>query len=361
MANYDSINITKEVQVKVITPLHIGGAAEKIFKRGFDFFWKEGSLYFVEFRKLFQALQQKNVRQSEYLNLIESGNFRDIENYLFKTLRIDIENLCSRKIKLNSDPGADIRQFARGANGSPYLPGSSIKGALRSVLFSHLKGSHVPNGPWDIDPPVFGGLGNDLMRFVRVGDAFFENEQTTIGYVDLFNLYKEGRNWESGWKGNFNLPTEYVTPTSSSSFRLSLAEPLKKVIELEYRKADKLHTNLNRVLNGDSFENLKKIINTHTKNHLNRELEFLKEYDQATDAGTLIDNVEALLKQVESKNSCLLRIGFGSGFHSITGDWQFKDHRSTIQNPNRGKYYKSRKVLGDSDHLNFMGFVKLTF
>ena len=54
----------------------------------------------------------------------------------------------------------------------------------------------------------------------------------------------------------------------------------------------------------------------------------------------------------------------GSGFHSITGDWQFEDYSRTGVwdfGRNQGKQkYESRKIAVYGEHFDLMGFVKLT-
>ena len=55
----------------------------------------------------------------------------------------------------------------------------------------------------------------------------------------------------------------------------------------------------------------------------------------------------------------------GSGFHSITGDWQFKNYSQTgiwEQGRHAGKKkYKSRKIAEWNGYLSLMGFVKLRY
>jgi len=68
----------------------------------------------------------------------------------------------------------------------------------------------------------------------------------------------------------------------------------------------------------------------------------------------------------------LLRLGAGSGFHAMTGDWQFDDHTETGYHQggrNHGKKkYKSRKLAFEWDETRGnegeyvfypMGFIEL--
>ncbi len=73
----------------------------------------------------------------------------------------------------------------------------------------------------------------------------------------------------------------------------------------------------------------------------------------------------------------LISLGAGSGFHAITGNWQYKDHTKTGQGTKREKgqekligaiKYKTRKVAfykveNDTSrtiYKQFPGFVKIT-
>ena len=79
----------------------------------------------------------------------------------------------------------------------------------------------------------------------------------------------------------------------------------------------------------------------------------------------ILDSIEELLKQIPSDNSyCILKMSAGSGFHSITGDWQFDDYTKAPLDRKRvreGKVNpKSRKIAVLKNQLSLMGFVKLT-
>jgi hypothetical protein len=67
------------------------------------------------------------------------------------------------------------------------------------------------------------------------------------------------------------------------------------------------------------------MINQHTLGHLKKDLAFFNEYNQANYSNEIIFSIENLIArcQKSSSNEAILRIGSGSGFHSMTGDWQF--------------------------------------
>ena len=85
-------------------------------------------------------------------------------------------------------------------NGTILLPGSSLKGAIRSVLFNYFgnKSKLKPRNEHDI----FGCISNDTLRFVHIRDMFFD--EGDFWNSKIYNLM--GRNFgsvndnKSGWK-----------------------------------------------------------------------------------------------------------------------------------------------------------------
>jgi len=101
---------------------------------------------------------------------------------------------------------------------------------------------------------------------------------------------------------------------------------------------------------------------------LEKEKAFFTKY--ATDkTDKIIENIDYLVKQLpENGEYCILKMAAGSGFHNITGDWQFDDFSIDSidgQRRNRGKIQgkeaaKSRKIaIQNGDQFSLMGFVKL--
>jgi hypothetical protein len=112
-----------------------------------------------------------------------------------------------------------------------------------------------------------------------------------------------------------------------------------------------------------SISSLFEIINTHTKKYIDKEISFFKKYetDKTRD---IVESLEQIKVQIAEDNSaCILKMSAGSGFHSITGDWQYDNFTNTgnwTGGRNEGKKkYKSRKIAVDNNVFSLMGFVKL--
>jgi hypothetical protein len=120
--------------------------------------------------------------------------------------------------------------------------------------------------------------------------------------------------------------------------------------------------------NQGNLNGLFQIINDHTKVYLEKEKKFFQTYS-AKNSGKILDSIKKLLDKIPEDNSyCILKMSAGSGFHSITGDWQFSDYSinglDRRRHVSRGMYNnrlssKSRKIAVHKDHFDLMGFVKI--
>ena len=129
----------------------------------------------------------------------------------------------------------------------------------------------------------------------------------------------------------------------------------------EYSKYDNKQPRKEKALD---IHKLFEIINKHTEKYLRQEKHFFEKY-HADRSDEIVEFIDVMIDNIKEsdKDSCILKMSAGSGFHSITGDWQFEDFTNTglhSSGKNAGKMkYKSRKVVVTDYGLELMGFVKL--
>ncbi len=107
--------------------------------------------------------------------------------------------------------------------------------------------------------------------------------------------------------------------------------------------------------------------------YLKREIEFFDKYGKksAQHIGKMLSKLKSLQQKLENckqskGNACLLRIGWGSGFHAMSGDWQYADHIEPLEHTGNVKL-KTRKVAfreiranGNQDfEFSLFGFIKV--
>lgn len=394
----NGVNNKYNIEIEVLTPLSIGAGAEKDWVRGVDFVVDNSRLYKLNLKKLVSKGVKIDALTTYFAKKDESGIKSQIAGRL--------EEVSDFSMPFPAETDNDIKTFVRNQlTGNPVLSGSSLKGALRSVIFDYL-GGNTKNGQ-----EVFGSAvkGDEFMRFIKVSDAEFD--ETELVNTKIFNLQGGGNNWRGGWKKEqsktennfsatgFNTVYECIVPQQKGFSSIMFSEnrfsyfcetyysnEIKKLnIELDKVKDKNLNKQKsiekqikdltllsNLVEDKQNVLDLKDffaIINNHTKEYLKKERQFFEKYStDKTDA--IIESFDRLLNQIPEDNSyCILKMSAGSGFHSITGDWQFKNFADGKFDRKRadkkdlfaiGKVLpKSRKIAICSGTLSLMGFVKL--
>lgn len=387
----EGINQKYNLEIEVLTPLSIGAGSEKDWVRGVDFVVDKGQLYKLNLKKMIANGFKVEELTSYYASKDEVG----LKSKLARML-----DVCSDfSIPFPAECDNDVKTFVKNQlTGNPVLPGSSLKGSIRSVLF-HRLGGKTKDGK-----EVFGSSteGDEYMRFIKISDAEFD--KTELVNTKIFNLRGRGNNWQGGWKFSgdrtdsryqstgFNTLYESLMPEEKGFASLMMSDKTfhnfgiesfynKKKGDLQQQlkrernpqkqeKIQKSIKDIERLLetvelkeNAIKIENLFAIINQHTKDYLEKERGFFEKY--ATDRTVeIINSIDSLLGLIPSDNSyCILKMSAGSGFHSITGDWQFDDFTKAPLDRKRNKEGKvnpkSRKIVEWNGNLSLMGFVKL--
>jgi CRISPR-associated protein Csm5 len=369
----EKLSETVALQLKALSPIHVGAAGEKLMIENIDFLWERGTLYILDQKKLLnRLLEAEGLLRFE--KMLRAGQFDNMLQFL-EDQDIGLEEVSQKIIKIK-DVATDIRPQIRDGMGRPYLPGSSIKGALRSAIFEHLyrqndvqkpqptkdvrTGQTSPLRGEDYDKAILENFDRAITRYIRPSDAYFD--QTTIANISLFNLYNDKGQWESDYK-NFMVSAEVFPTGATGKFQLSLSIGLFDLYKNHYR-SERLPRYFEKVLNLQNPTGfLLSLINYHTARHLEREIEFFQKFSQAEDTKFIIQSLETILEKVRVNDgkSAVLRLSYGSGFHGITGDWQFKNHVDTIKNSNPRRWYKSRKTIGRDAATSLMGFLEIHF
>ncbi len=164
-----------DVTVETLTPLHIGTGLKLV--RDFDYVTHGGRTFRLQEDRLAEELFDRDPHLTKQLlrtppgQLVRPGDLRDGSPLV-------------RYVLPGEPKGNEFREAIKDAHDRPYLPGSSLKGALRTVLAWRgwrevrpgLKGTL---GEWEakfaarpVEKVLFGPDPNrDLLRAVRVSDS----------------------------------------------------------------------------------------------------------------------------------------------------------------------------------------------
>ena len=127
-------NIIKyKMKLEVLTPLHIGGAdyKSKLDKKEYVFDKDKGTLTLIDSEKFISFLIKKNLFD-DYIFYIQK-NLTLKNNKKDKNIE-EFRKKAPIKIAAEIEEMNDIKLMLRNLQGKPYIPGTSIKGALVNFL-----------------------------------------------------------------------------------------------------------------------------------------------------------------------------------------------------------------------------------
>ena len=377
------------VKIETLTPVHIGSG--NFLQNNSEFVNDNGFLYVIAPEKLLNAIGEDRLdywvaaieRGSSVSELVARiGNGASPKEYAKRSVR-----MCAGRI-LNGQ--TTLKECMHDGRGVAYIPGSSIKGAIRTAILADLAygekelGAKIKFGNEkfacsDVEKELFGKSPNSsLFRFLQVGDAYFtEGCEIALNEVNLnitegVSLLDEKKQQmvEAVGKG-FTAEFSIKLLNDYNAFAFTKAEARDRVISEDYKKIA-----LRRLLdNMASMEALFATINKNTgqliKEEINKwQLKAEKHNDDAT-ALKYVDAMKEILRIVNgcTSNECVLRVGQASGWRFTTGAWTEKldefDDIITMARPKNKENYsdyvfpKSRRIAGGEEYT-LLGFVKLT-
>lgn len=135
-----SLRDIQTLKLAVLSPVHIGTREGKM--TGLEFVFSQGQIYLIDEEKFGRYIKERNLID-HFVQTASTGPIR-MERFLRETARLSIPGelprLTSRSIPGGEAGMQDLRPFIRDAMGQVYLPGTSLKGVVRTaVLYRMLK------------------------------------------------------------------------------------------------------------------------------------------------------------------------------------------------------------------------------
>lgn len=358
------------IELEVLTPLSVGAGNENDWMCGVDFVQQNGKVYVID--------MDRAASLGVDVNRLADAFAQREERAIINLMGRHLEKAAARIFDSPVATTNAIKSFLRTQlMDRPVVPGSSLKGAIRSCLFNHFHGPKKKDEDTsDINEKVFGTMkaGDVFTRFIHVGDIVMPT--TRLVNTKLFNLIGSGDDWRGGWKQNlgnnvtryqptgFNTLYECVEPGAKGIGAIDMANQAFELLCTQQPRQAYLDKKKDVIKGG--IHALFDIINTTTWNYLTKEKEFFETYG-GDRVDEIIDKIDELIGLIPKDNSyCVMKMSAGVGFHSITGDWLYDDYcdepgfwPSTDRRNAGKKKYKSRKIAEYNGRLQMMGFVIL--
>jgi CRISPR type III-A-associated RAMP protein Csm5 len=380
-----------QIKIETLTPVHIGSG--NLLYNNSDFIDlsinKEPYIAVLSADKIWKLMGEKGVDFIDlWLQTIEKkGNIREFIAKFAPDAKS--KDYAKRRMPLfvvkALKEDDTLKECIHNGMGLPYIPGSSIKGAIRTAVLASLannvqdaddkiivkqrnrdgdfvhrkdKYGNILVEAKKVEQQLFGKDPNsDVFRFIQVGDAYFEKETEIVTRMINLNIRQSDDLMDSS-KPQL---VEAIGQESESEFQIKVATEYYDFVRPKYSELEQLPIR--------NINDLFSLINANTRKLVEEEIEEWRNIEKSG-AENYVGEMDNVLKSIDScKNgkSCILRIGHASGWRFITGAWaeslnNFKDivvpaSRPKNFNYNQYVFPKSRRL--DEESYVF-GFVKLT-
>lgn len=391
-----------KVRLTTITPVHIGSG--NVLYNNIDFVQGnvDGYPYLgvVDHQKLMKIIGPERV--DSWVAAIERGS--GFAEFVGKcsSKELTIEDYSSRLVYcpqvLRMAENEPMREYIHDGMGKAFIPGSSLKGAIRTAVLSHLvvakdldvnqklnfeKKTKTPAK--SVEEELFGKDPNsDSFRFLQIGDVYFNNDNEYV--YNMININERERQSYVD-KSKHQLVEAIFDEDESRAFnmKMSMTPELSKMIdEYNQRVYDWNHNPINagkrpknsiKKLAVSGMTDLFSIINEHTKLLLEQEIDDWGDVIEEDGVRDYLNAIRNVIKETSkcTPGECVLRVGHASGWRFTTGAWTEAlnddkwDALKNIARPgNQQRYYgmrfpKSRRVnYQRGEELTLLGFVKLS-
>lgn len=350
-----------KIQMTTLTPVHIGSGNFLQYNTEFV----RTSTSTEQFLRVVDDRKVLNLIGDEHLNdwLLSIERKENIKNLVkLYAPQSKIADFSKRRVKLFSDvkDTDTLKECIHNGFGVPYIPGSSIKGSIRTAVLASMaekiddlsdkiKKCSGRIGAKPIEKELFGKDPNsDVFRFLHVGDACFEKDiEIALRLVMRLNITGDKETLFPARRDSKPQLVEAIGMEEEAIFQLKLMPQFGLA---------------------SSLVDLFQLVNAHTQKLIVKEMQIWQDYVDRVGADEYLEKMNEILSVTKGSqtNECVLRVGHASGWRFITGAWteNLSNFETDIVNVARPRNYnysnydfpKSRRTDSDGDLL---GFIKL--
>jgi len=298
--------IRYRVKATLLTPLHIGTG--RVLLHEYDFAVHKGHIWRLNEDALLEIQNVDDLDLAEHLartppaRLLKLEDFRPDNSYF---------RYIVRGVPRSVAEGAQVREQLKDAYDRLYLPGTSLKGALRTAIAWYAwealnlrpRRTHLKPNPrfaaQGYERKIFGKNPNhDLLRALHVEDS----KPVGADALVLINARVLHRN------GRMASPIELEAIAPDTVFHLTFKLDLTLFSEWARQR--------NFVLRGREWlERLPDVVRAHTRQRIADEIAW---FQKVPGAETILDFYRRLQKAIPPGNRLLLQVGWGTGWDDKT-------------------------------------------
>ncbi len=300
--------IKYKVTLTTLTPLHIGSGVELLNEYDYAVHggrtWRINEAALLEAQDVDDPSIAARLAQTPPAQLLREADYAPTSPFFRYVIR---------GVPRSSAPGASLREQIKDAFDRPYLPGTSLKGALRTALAWHAWGRlRLEPAPADLNPrrewaaqnlerQIFGPNPNkDSLRALEVGDsAPLPAERLALVNAGVVNR---------GGLAAKVIPVEVEAVRPETTFTLEMKIDLALFSDWARRKGLEL-------AGLDALLALPQVVQARSRQRARRELEWFS-------GQAVFKNIRAFYQQLAEArvepNQFLIQLGWGTGWDGMT-------------------------------------------
>lgn len=339
---------TYQLEIETLTPVHVGTG--KKYARHFDYEMINDKVYVFHQRNLNRYLEKNNLLE-KYLEYLQNAiSNKALHNSYWDEARktsADLYEFVTKVMQMRAKERAISADIAAHwhTHGSPSIPGSSMKGAIRGILeilmFMNQDQSKLEDLKNSFKTALESHEKNPLKYISEVlelqRDSYFNRQLNQESSEFIFrHLYCEDAALEASQskQTEVHLFDRINLVSQNSTNQLTECLPAGRQLKACVKIDSRFELNINQpAFTAESLqEELPALVNQYNKELLNYELNELDAAQEHTKGdhqsrlNSLIDNINVIydhLDDCEGKPTFLLRIGGGKmHFHQGLG-WHF--------------------------------------
>ncbi|SHE33114.1 CRISPR-associated protein, Csm5 family [Caldanaerobius fijiensis DSM 17918] len=376
-------------ELEVISPLNIGNGTRI---KDFEYFFRNGRVEYIDIYKLIKDISKSSIKVDYLISSFDRVGFRwdEVKERIGlkswdKYISVVLEASGITNVR------GEIVPVIRSA-GRPYIPGSSIKGALRCSITrgiwrdvgmyyreqvdyaireknNNLKYRLDPQKLDDIaEEKVFGKPHNSPFRYLKISDSdILSNDSLNIYEVKIMNICNDKIKW-------FSLNKNHDRSQEALSIYIEAFKRGTKTYGsinsgLDKKIYDSFIITEGKIVNYEIIKMLKTLIGEDIKRYIEEEIAFFMKYGPSE----IVDFYKDIKIRNDKlkENEIMIQVGFATGYLSKTiGNYLnkgVKDIEKLRLVMPRTKVYttlfpKTRRIIfrnGKPDCVP--GWIKLTF
>ncbi len=328
-------------EYRLLTPVHVGSGNKLSV---IDMVCEAKQCTVIDMDALFERLKHN----TSAFNEMSARGF-NISDFLGRQ-RIKPQDVCRYTINnpesVRLRERTEILEMMKTGMGAPIIPGSSIKGALRTAILHRLweemddretsavirqvmnSRNKKERAAEKLNEFVFGKTPNeDFMRALQVGDAQFNTSEMVLTDSVILNAVQIGGHmWKKWGKSNTADPRQAMH-VYCEALRTDANAYGKINIDESLIKNEPAAAALGFADKKDVFDDLSSLCNSFALNHIQEERVFFEQCGM----NSMAQFYTNLQKKISNNGAFLLQLGWGTGWRSMTGNFLDRDTLNNLR------------------------------